>query len=339
MSKPALPSIAIVAPLHIQPSKAWIDALISITKGKENVSVIIVKDTDIELDIPTEWDIYDYERQAELLGDKYERFQKFHKSSACKNFGHALAYKSGVDIVMGIDSDCIVPPNFIASHLEALMSPSYGMTNPLKHTKWFPRGYPFSERTLKTILSLGLWENELDLYGTDRLAQPSEQTVNPQISILHDVADGYIPLSGMNWACWREAIPALLFLPNFEYQHGETEFKFRRHDDIWGGFIFQTLMNEVNHRIKYGSPIVWHDTKIDAQADADEEVGMIEFEKGFMDAVLSSAQSVVPADYMFMFQDFAETIAIDWVGTEWEPLIDPINLWVELIQQPWTTSL
>jgi hypothetical protein len=327
--------IAIVAPVHVPLTKEWIESLKAITVGKENVSVIIVDDSNGKVELPSNWRVYDYARQLEELGPElYARFEKFHKSSACKNFGHWLAWKEGYDIVMGLDSDCVVPPNFISEHLEALMMKSHGWTNVIKNTGWFSRGYPYVERERPTILSLGLWEGELDLYGTDRVANPTKQVKDPMITASHEVADGIVPLSGMNWAAWTQAIPAFLLLPNFEYTHGEQKkvYEFRRHDDIWGGYIFQRLMAIRNERIVYGKPIVWHQTVVKPEEDAKEEEAMIAFENSFYREVDYLVMTIEWGMYDDMFEAFSEAAAKRWKGTEFEPLIEALDLWVELFK-------
>ncbi len=337
-------NIAIVAPVHVPVSKEWVKSLESITAGKRNVKVIIVYDEwrHIELGEPAvelseSFDVYGYDRQREELGDEmYERFKKFHKSSAIKNFGHWLAWRDGYDIVIGLDSDCIVPPNFIAEHLDGLLRVSNGWTNPLDGSGWFPRGFPYHQRVVRTIASLGLWNKELDLYGRDRLDNPSQQTSSLGIrQYLHEVADGYVPFSGMNWAMWSEAIPAMFFLPNFEYKHGEKLFKFRRHDDIWGGYIFQRLMALRGDRMVYGLPIVSHDTIVDAEKDAAEEEGMIAFEKPFYDAVdyIFSSKPMEWGMYFDVFQKFVEYIEDEWKGTEFDPLIEAMKFWSDLFDR------
>ncbi len=324
--------IAIVAPCHIQPSAEWVASLKSISEGKKNVRIIIVDDSNGKVQLPAQWDVFGYDRQREALGDeKYAVFEKFHKSSSCKNFGHWLAWKEGADVIIGLDSDCIVPPNFIADHIFNLMETSYGWTNPIKNSGWFPRGYPFQERARKTVLSLGLWNNELDLYGTDRVVNPERQTKEPMHTSPSEVADGILPLSGMNWAVWAEAIPGFFFLPNFDYQHRpDVLYRFRRHDDIWGGYIFQRLMGARNERIRYGNPVVFHDTVVDPKADEAEEVGMIAFENDFYKQVDSIVAKVEWGMYDDMFAEFASIAEVQWKDTEFAPLIEPMKFWASL---------
>ena len=327
--------IAICAPCHIQPSEEWVQALKSVS-NKSNVKVIIVDDSNGKIEMPDDFEVFDYDRQEEFLGEElYAKFEKFHKSSACKNFGHLYAYKKGFDIIIGLDSDCIVPPNFIADHLEGLMMKSTGWVNTIKNSGWFPRGFPFSQRNLRTAFSLGLWENELDLYGTDRAQRlPELPPPSPCAVLAHEVADGMTALSGMNWACWAECIPALLFLPNFEYRPDIEEaklYKFRRHDDIWGGYIFQALMAKRDERLVFGHPIVFHDTVVVAEEDAAEEEDAIAFENSFYNAVDVLMTEVEFGDYDEMFYDFYKKAEVAWANSEWQPLVDAMEFWVNAI--------
>lgn len=328
--------IAIVAPVHIQPSKQWVDALKAISEGKPNVSVIIVDDSNGKVELPESFDVYGYDRQREEMGDDlYSRFERFHRSSACKNFGHWIAWRDGFDVVMGLDSDCIVPPNFIADHLESLMTTSHGWTNPIRHTTWFPRGYPMAERAKRTALSLGLWEGELDLYGTDRVENPGKDTKTLVLPEDRQVADGPLPLSGMNWAAWADCIPGLLFLPNFDYQHRpDVLYRFRRHDDIWGGYIFQCLMASRGERIVYGKPIVFHDTVVKPEEDAKEEEAMIAFEHDFYRQVDAIVAEVEDGMYEDMLSRFADIAMVQWHKTEFQPLAEALRFWADLFVMP-----
>lgn len=263
--------VALVVPVHIDLNPKWIDAVYGL-----DVDVIIVDDSDGKVKFPEKWIRLDYGAQKILLKGKYQYWTKFQKSSSCKNIGHYYAYLQDYDIIMGLDSDCIPSSDFVTRHIQNLESGVPLWENPLEGTGWFSRGFPYSARKGKCALSMGLWTNELDLYGKDRVDDPYKQTNFPD-GVVTRTAQGYIPLSGMNWATWRENIPLLLFLPNHD--------NFRRHDDIWGGYIFQKAMAEKGERIVYGQPFVYHDTTVDAQADANEEEAMMEYEDEFFKSI------------------------------------------------------
>ncbi len=142
-----------------------------------------------------------------------------------------------------------------------------------------------------------------------------------------ETCDGVMPLSGMNWAAWREAIPAFLLLPNFNI----SDDKFSRHDDIWGGYIFQKIVHKMDCRLTFGSPVVFHDTIVDAKADADEEVAMIKYEKTFLDLVDETMDNVYRfypegVSYKSLFEDFNNK----WTNGMFPELREPLQFWVDL---------
>lgn len=314
--------IAIVAPVHIQPTDEWINSLASVGK---NCDIIIVDDSDGKVQLPSNWSIYGYEAQKEALGDElYAEFEPFHKSSACRNFGHWIAYKQGYDIIIGLDSDCNVPPDFVAKHLENLMSIGYRWENPIKNTGWYPRGFPYFERQGRIIVNMGVWSNELDVNGMDRV-KAGDPPKDPMIKD-QDIAHGMIPLCGMNFACWVDAIPGFLFLPNFD----DGEEKFRRYDDIWGGYIFQKLMKKKKELLSYGNPVVFHDTIVDAQADAELETAGIRWEEFFYSIVDNIMSEVEINTYPKMFQQFANLAELPFEKTPFKNLMPGLIFWAKL---------
>lgn len=326
--------VAIVATVHIQPSDAWIKAL-EYAHDISGDSVIIIDDSDGVVKLPDTFAVYDYKKQEELLGpDLYKEFLPFQKSSSCKSLGNYIAYIQGFDIIMGIDSDCIIPNDFSMQHIHNLESKSYGWENTISNTEWFPRGFPYSQRNLKTILSLGLWKNELDLYGTDRVKNPMGKIDDPKNEPLR-IAQTYVPLSGMNWACWREAIPGLLFLPVFELDFVDGGdlldriWKFQRHDDIWGGYIFQKIMFSLGHRIVYGNPIVYHDTIVVPEEDAKAEEPMIKWEDDFYKEVDSSGFFLVKPTYK---DRFASLASLGFRHGQFAQLSPTLKFWTKLFE-------
>ncbi len=269
--------VCIVAAVHIQPSEAWIGAL---QHASKSATIIIVDDSNGKVKLPENWDVYDYARQEEVLGeDLYKKFEMFHKSSACKTFGVWVAYQRGFDPIMVIDSDCIIPPDFVAKHIEALLGTGEGWDNPIRGSGFYSRGFPMHERNKPVWAHMGLWENELDLYGTDRVGVQSIPKMPPFVDRISSGAK--FPLSGMNVSFRNDAVPFMLFLPNFKF----GEYKFSRHDDIWGGYIFQKIAQSRGFALSYGMPNVYHDTVVVPEEDAAEEVAMIKYEKEFYNMI------------------------------------------------------
>ena len=279
--------ICIAGSAHIRNSEMcspeWIRALEQ-ERINSGADIIIAHDSwkQPSLDLPKEWKVFDYKAQEEELGkDLYESFKQFHKNCSIKNFALWYAYKNNYDVAIIIDSDCIISPGFVKEHLTALLIHGDGWHNPLIHHLEVPvysRGFPYSKRNLKKWAHMGLWTNEPDLYGSDRVGLE----IHPKLKNLHDFPEhvpvsSFFPLSGMNVSFVREAIPYMLFLPVFHFE-GE---KFNRHDDIWGGYIFQKIANMKNVSLSYGLPHVFHNTTVDAEADAREEAAMIKYEDEF----------------------------------------------------------
>jgi hypothetical protein len=285
-----MPKTAIVVPCGSQPNKDWIYALEREAK-LGNADVIIVDDTDGKLsELPKEWMVYGYQEQKNLLKELYDDFANmFHKCSACRVFGHILAYGMGYDFVIGLDNDCIVPFYFVKKHLAILNQPKgYGWVNPLGASGFFTRGYPYAMRKWPIKANMGLWDNVLDLNGRDR--QPNEPR---QVNVPgYNVTPTFMPFSGMNFALTRDVLLGFLFIPNFDY---ESE-HFRRIDDIWGGYIFQHLLRKLRLGATYGQPIVFHDTVVDGKEDEKDEEAMYKNESEFIADVDTNMHDMYPTE-------------------------------------------
>lgn len=278
--------IAIIAPVHIQPTEEWVAALWDEAK-RAGAHVIIVDDSDSKVELP--WthdaagDVYTYAKQREAMGDElYAMFEQFHHSAACKQFGLWKAYKDGYDVAIIIDSDCVMPEGFVEEHLKALEKKGAGWVNPLAGSDYYSRGFPYSKRELTKWAHMGLWHTCLDLYGADRVKQGNPAQEYPPEGYVE--AGGFFPQSGMNISFVREAIPFMLFLPNFRFR----DKTFTRHDDIWGGYIFQKIAQEKGGSLSFGLPFVKHDSVVVAEEDAEAEVPMITYEDRFFQFVNDS---------------------------------------------------
>lgn len=287
----------IISPVHRQPSKKWVEAL-----KEENV--LIVDDSNGKVNLP-------FETIKNTL---------FLKDAACKSLGLLEAYKRGYDVAIVLDSDCIIPKDFTKKHLEILAKRGCGWTNPL--TGWFPRGYPYSQRSKKIIANIGLWTNVLDINGKDRI--DIESPDNPGWTGTK-IAENKIPLCGMNLAVKVEAIPALLFLPKFDYK----ELEFRRYDDIYGGYIFEKIAEKMGDVISYGEPHIFHEGELIPAEDAKEEEAFILMEDTFYKLVDEIMKDIDGTTYKEIFSKFADK-SILFKNTVFEPLIKPLRLWKNL---------
>lgn len=324
--------VAIVAPAHIPLTKDWITSLQREAKAG-NADVIIVDDSNGKLgELPSEWRVFTYPDQREFLEELYEEFATiFHKSSACRVFGHIVAYAQGYDFIIGLDSDCVVPFNFVDDHLKTLNTKvNGGWINPLSGSGLYPRGFPYSMRNWRTIANMGMWENVLDLNGLDR--KPNELK---RITITkHFNAPAPIPFSGMNFSLTRDATFGFLFLPNFKI--GDDDH--RRIDDIWGGYIFQRIMRKIKAGVTYGPPVVFHDTVVIAEEDAAEEKAMYKNEDEFMkhvDEVVNNMCLVVDENTPMneVMKDFITSWEIQTKLFQFEVLTKTFQWWEKVINK------
>ena len=309
--------VAIVTAVHIQPTDEWINAL------PTDCDIIVIDDSNgkVKIDKPNVR-IYDYEKQKEVLGDLYEEFDKwFHRSSACKNLGHVIAYKEKYEVMIEIDSDCICPRDLVERHLTALNMKGGDWVNPLQKKGLYPRGYPYSMRNKEVVANLGLWSDCLDINGADRTkGEPKETDIGD-----NRIVDGLIPFSGMNFAIKREYIPLMFLIPNFDYKC----LKFRRHDDIFGGYLFQKFLQILDKKITYGLPIVRHDSEVIPSEDAAAEEAMNSADTMFYDLIddaLFMAKGKKPLELLESFNP-------DFNGSIFKELEGPFNWYKKLWQK------
>lgn len=323
--------IALIAPCHKQPTQEWIESL------PTNIPVFIISDAeiwgnDLKIDKPN-IQIFDYKRQEKELREMYPFFAKhFHKSSACKTFGLWYAYKQGFEKVIVIDSDCIIQDKkFILKHQQALYTlKGYGWENTIKEFqggKYFARGFPYSERNKQIVCNLGLWYGQMDINGIDKISNYLLQKKHKDWHKKKEnkIAIGYVPLSGMNLMIDRKAIPGLCFLPNFDYQ----ELKFRRHDDIFGGYIFQKIMKKIGDCLSYGNPMVYHDSGVEPREDAEEEKAMNRWDRNFYKII----DKILDNNYIGKYEDgyyYLDKHSGEFIGTPFEPLIPTFEWFTRL---------
>lgn len=346
------PRVAITCPIPADPTNVFLEAL------PRDVDLLISDDSNGKLSFTQDRQrtfSYDYEAQQKVIGKDYEMFKKFHKSASCRNFVHYMAYKEGYDYIVALDYDCVVPKNYIETHLRPLeakstviRSSSTGWVNPIESEQWYTRGYPYSKRVpgakvterdsdARVVLNMGLWENVVDINGIDKVRGPAPKQF-PKTRPYSGV-DGFIPLCGMNNIFIREITPAYFFLPNFKVGDWEVS----RHDDIWGGYIFQKLAQKKGDIITYGDPVVFHERESNQAGVLYYEHSMHALEPYFYDLVDSAAEHLKQSTYRDMFAAFADGFAVELSKRSQKlpshyyaafmDLHSALNLWTRLFQK------
>ncbi len=306
----------IIIPSHLPLTPMFLETL------PQNTPVILVHDSDQTYSdpLPDNIQVLNQPDQQQLLGKHFQGFMPFRGSSACRIAGHFLAYKNGWDVIM-LDHDCFPKKGFVATHQQALsahtapaITSSSGWINPLQSSKWYSRGFPYefrypSKQTTQTVnrarivAHMGLWENVLDINGIDKVMnRPPTQIKQTHRQV---IAQSMFPISGMNTSLKHEVIPAYLLFPNITFHHWTIS----RHDDIWGGYILQRLIDQKGDHIIFGLPIVYHAKETNQQTVLHHEHHIHLLNHHFHSLVDQAIQHVVPDTYLRMMVEFSHHFA------------------------------
>jgi hypothetical protein len=285
----------------------------------EDVPIIVCDDSDGKLAPPPRRNVryYDYAAQRRAIGANYEAIP--HKSAACRNFGHVIAYREGYDVIIALDYDCRTRAGWLDQHVQALTTVlnapalSGAWINSVEQPGFYARGFPYeyrngeaaavSETTVSGAVkvNMGVWDNVLDLNGIDKIQAepPSEPGLRGDRNY---VALGNIPVCGMNTAFMAELTPAYYFLPDIWIEGWQLS----RHDDIWGGYILKKLMDKRGDLFSYGRPIVEHTRQSKLERVIMMEHYMHLMAREFYAIVDAAMEAVRPGDYAPMYAHFVQ---------------------------------
>jgi len=177
------------------------------------------------------------------------------KTSAIRQAGLDYGYREGYQYVLTVDDDCSLPLDWAEDHVKALggVVPIGVNTVPGQVIRGFPRDY-----TLPVGISHGLWSGVLDYPAWYQLA------ANPGRVEIENKGwkpiKSPFPMCGMNVGFRREVLPAVFF------QH-----TFRRHDDIFAGWIAQRILDLHGYGYVNGGAVVLHERASDAKANLEKE--------------------------------------------------------------------
>lgn len=306
-------SVAVVIPIPNDPDWSIFAEL------SEDVPIIVCDDSDGQLAPPPRRNVrsYDYAAQRREMGPHYDAIP--HKSAACRNFGHVLAYREGFDVIIALDYDCRPRAGWLQQHLDALQpvveAPALrgAWINSIEQPGFYARGFPYEYRNPEAAavvettatgtvkLNMGVWDNVLDLNGIDKVQAdpPREPGLRGD---RNTIALGNIPVCGMNTAFLRELTPAYFFLPDIWIEGWQLS----RHDDIWGGYILKKLMDKRGDLFSYGRPVVEHTRQSNLMRVITMEHYMHLMAREFYAIVDAAVACVAPADYASMYAHFVE---------------------------------
>lgn len=255
--------------------------------------------------------------QRDMMGPLVDCIPR--KSSAVRNFGHYYAWREGFKVAFAVDSDCGLRPGWLDQHLARLgpVTEAPALSAPWIDTigipRVFARGFPYTERdperpaprstTRSGVVKahMGLWDGVLDVNGIDKLeAPPPLEPVLPPGGAA--IADGFFPMCGMNLAFTTDIVPALYFMPDFWVDGWRVS----RHDDIWGGYILECLLEINGDLASFGAPVIEHTL----QSPLEKVVVLEHYQHllapAFYDTVDAAAADLAPAPYSELYAAFAE---------------------------------
>lgn len=240
--------------------------------------------------------VYSWEHINALTQPAREVFSR--RDSAIRCFGFLKAYQEQADYIITLDDDCTrhdgqSPFEFMYSHLTAF----HGTRRWTSTISEVPvRGLPFKNKGMTPVdLNMGLWSNVADLSAPEQLVreQRGESLDVPLPDGRWMMPPGqYAPLSGMNLAFTRRAMPFMYFPPMGECQ------PYSRFDDIWCGLVAQKVMAHLGWSWTCGEPFVRHQRASDTLANlAKEAPGILANEKYWevIDGVTLTAGTAVLA--------------------------------------------
>jgi len=175
------------------------------------------------------------------------------RTDCVRSFGLYKAWQEGYDMVVTLDDDCYPDDkNFIEIHKKCLFETDY-------YKDWFQhsqsiivRGVPRNIETTFAVANMGLWSNVPDLDAVTQINHPDVRLEKKNFSFFSPF--GYFsPISGMNVAFRREAIPAAYFLLMGE-KYGVDRF-----GDIWMGIFLKKICDHLGVYITGGDPYIRHE--------------------------------------------------------------------------------
>jgi hypothetical protein len=247
------------------------------------VSIIVVDDSNGSIKPNRDnMQVFDYDFQARVMGSNYDLIP--HKTAACRNFGFYYVYKfTDFKYIITLDDDCKTRPQFIEQYsilgqtlvLDTVICTGWYNTIEMFDlaTVLYARGYPYWERYPKSyqitqtegrvVCHMGLWDNILDTDGIDKyLFEEYQKTYEnlalkrPLLRIGTSENPVKFPLCAMNLGFIREVLPIMYQMPMSELF--TDRYSLWRFDDIWAGYIIQTLISLKGDAITVGQPIVQH---------------------------------------------------------------------------------
>jgi hypothetical protein len=294
--------------------------------------VYVVSDTERAIEpVRSNMKVFDLAFQRKVMGADYGLIPR--GSSACRNFGFLFVWRyTDHDCVISLDDDVQPGEGFLEgfAHLAETRTfdtvvgvPWFNTLDLLEGCEGlYPRGFPFTERhgtsgqwtstTARVACHMGLWDGVLDTHAIDKHLFEDYREPRPDLAARRAIvrvgtADRRtkFPLCSMNFGVTRDALPLVyqfpmpaLFLDRYPLG---------RYEDIWAGYIAQTLLAIRGEAATVGAPVARH-TKVGALSYElrSEHYGTL-LSSTLFGIVDTAAARVRPAPYLEMYLQLAES--------------------------------
>lgn len=249
----------------------------------ESTPIYVVSDTTAAIDpVRKGMRVFDLAAQRDLMGRDHDLIPR--GSSACRNFGFFYVWHyTDHEYIISLDDDVQPREGFLQSFahlgerrdLDTAIGPRWFNTLDLLEgcQGLYPRGFPFTERvrtaTTWTVTSarvachMGLWDGILDTHAIDKALFADYREPRPAVALRRELvrigspaSPVKFPLCSMNFGVIRDALPAMY---KFAMPAAFADrYPLGRFEDIWSGYIAQTLIDLRGDASTAGGPIVRH---------------------------------------------------------------------------------
>ena len=298
-----------------------------------DVAIYVVEDADAPIEVTRPGaHVFSKAFQRRFMGRHYDLIPR--GTAACRNFGFYYIWtETAHQFVISLDDDVAVRDGFMAAYA------ALGERRTLETcggVEWFnsislfddappcyARGFPYDARirsqcewsitTARVAVQMGLWDGVLDTHAIDKQLFADYQTDYPALSMSrHLVRAGapprvsYFPFSSMNFGFVRDILPAIYQIPM--RPQFLDRYALWRYDDIWAGYILQTLAAKRGDACTLGAPIVAHEKAGDLQRELmGEHCGILL--SPYLYAVVDCVSGDVrPSTYLEMYADLMDRI-------------------------------
>jgi len=217
-------------------------------------------------------DYYDVKRQIKV----FKRFKKFYKimpynSGVRKMFANLIATTRSYDQNIMIDDDNFIHKDFFNYHMLVGKTKSikqiktkskyfniYESLKEQNNLKFYPRGFPWSERFKKNKYKISKKVVTIDLINGLVLKDPDIDAISRLFWPINvkGVKNKFLPIFGLNRSSWTS-----FNNQNTSISKNVTDIYFTppstgRNSDIWTSYFIYKILDHMNTYICFGRPIV-----------------------------------------------------------------------------------